>query len=263
MTLENLTPEQLDATAAALQASGRFDEYLEMTEALVALYPQRADVHLHRARALGFGAGRRAEALREVEVATRLVREEPQDLMRLAAVLLAFDLIEGVDEYVERAVRAAGLDSAADEPSLPYLAGVAASARGEDPAAQTLLEAAVTGDPREPDYVRDLARLYVRIGQTDRARAVATRALEASPRDERLRRLASSVPAEAHADPWRAAVAEVLDGQADGLLCPVYGDGELVWTPAVSRVAGERIYRLYCPMCGAEVEVNVEAPGAV
>jgi tetratricopeptide (TPR) repeat protein len=186
MTSEKLTPEKLDETAAALQASGRLDEYVEMTEALVALYPQRADVHLHRARALAFGAGRRAEALGEVEVATRLVREEPQDLMRLAAVLLALDNIEEVDEYVERAVRAAGLDSATDEPGLAYLAGVAASVRGQDPAAQTLLEAAVAGDPREPDYARDLARLYVRIGRTDRARAVTTRALEASPRDDRL-----------------------------------------------------------------------------
>jgi tetratricopeptide (TPR) repeat protein len=256
------TPEKLDQTAAELQAGGRWDEYLELTGALVEQYPQRADVHLHRARALTFGAGRPEEGLVEVQLATLLTQDEAPELMRLAAVRLSLGVTEGVDEYIERAVRAAGLGSAAEDPSLAYLAGTAALAHDETAVAQALLEAAVAGDPWERDYVRDLARLYVRLGHTDRARAIATRALEASPDDERLQRLAHPVPAEVHGDAWRVAATQALDGRAGGLLCPVYGDGELAWTEAAPRVAGERRYRLYCPLCGAEVVVNLEPTDA-
>lgn len=256
------TPEKLDQTAAELQAGGRWDEYLELTGALVTQYPQRADVHLHRARALAFGAGRRDEGFAEVELAAQLVQEDAPDLMRLAAVRLSLGDTEGVEGYIERAVRSAGLGSAAEDPSLAYLAGTAALARNETAVAQPLFEAAVAGDPWDPDYVRDLARLYVGLGHTDQARAIATRALQASPEDERLQRLARPVPSKVHGDAWRAAATKALSGEAGGLLCPVYGDGELVWTEAPSRVVGGRRYRLYCPLCGAEVEVDVEPPPA-
>ena len=118
----------------------------------------------------------------------------------------------------------------------------------------------MAGDPVEPDYARDLARMYIRIGETDRARSVAERAREATPGDERLQRLATYVPAEAHAEAWNSAVARALDGNAEGLRCPVHGDGELVWNQVPAQVVGEDRYRLDCPMCGAEVAVSVEAP---
>ena len=254
----NLTPEQLDETAAALLSRGSFDEYLEVTARLVRAHPNRTDVHLHRARALAFGTDRRDEALREIDAAEVLVGDDPRDLIRIAALLLALHETSRVDEYVDRAVKAADLSSARDDPSLAYLAGMAASARGEDDAALTLLEIAVAGQPREPDYARDLARMYIRVGGTDRARAVAARALESNPGDERLQRLAKAVPAEVHAEAWNTAVARALDGKAAGLRCPVYGDGELVWKRVASTVVGEDRYRMYCPMCGAEVAVNVQ-----
>jgi tetratricopeptide (TPR) repeat protein len=256
-----MTPEELDQAAAALQSIGRWDEYLDLTEGLVARYPERADVHLHRARALAFGGGDRHDAaLAEVEVAARVVREEPQDLMRLAAVRLSLGETEGVNGYLERATRAAGLSSPTGDPSLAYLAGLAALVRRDDAAAQPLLEAAITGNPREADYARDLARLYIRVGRDDRARAVAARALEASPDDERLRRLADPVSPTVHAEAWLAAATQALAGQLDDLLCPSHSDGKLVWEQVASEVSGARRYRLYCPMCGAEVTLEFDAP---
>jgi tetratricopeptide (TPR) repeat protein len=254
----NLTPEQLDETAAALLSKGKFHEYLEITEMLVRDHPSRADVHLHRARALAFGADRRDEALHEIDAAERLAGDDPRNLMRIGALLLAIDETNRVDGYVDRAVKAAGLGSARDDPNLAYLAGMAASARGDDDAALALLEVAVAGHPREPDYARDLARTYIRVGHTERARAVAARARESNPGDERLERLANPVPAEAHAEAWNRAVERALDGNAAGIHCPVYGDGELVWKPIASPAASEQRYRMHCPMCGAEVEVNVQ-----
>ena len=258
----DLSPVELDEAAAALEASDKMDEYLALTEALVRESPARADVHLHRARALAFGANRREEALEQVQLAADLVTEDAPELMRLAAVLHSLGEPERVDEYVQRAVACAGLSDASEETSLAYLAGMSAAARGDDDRAVELLEAAVGRRPRDAWYAIDLARLYIRRGDRQRAEGLAAAALRYFPADERLRRIADPADAATHIDAWNAAVVQVLEGTTSSLRCPAHDDGDLVWEPVPAIDASVERHRLYCPHCGAEVRVDVDSAGA-
>jgi hypothetical protein len=258
-----MTPEELDQTAADLQAREAWDEYLALTQDLVGRYPKRADVHLHRARALVFGADRRDDGLLEAQTAEEVVTEDFADLMRLVAVLNSLGQVEKLGEYLDRAASAAsasGQEGLTKEPGFAYVAGMVKVSQGDDRSARPLLEIANIADPLQARWAIDLARLYVRDGYLAAASSIAARALPGSPDDDRLRRLAEPGDAKAHHQAWGDAVVAAIDGHLDGVMCPVHGDGQLVWAEVDANADGHRKHRLYCPLCGAGVNVE-EEPG--
>jgi len=221
--------------------------------------PNGPTCHLHRARALAFGADRPAEAVEAINVAIRLAPDDSAHLLRAAALLLALGELDSAEACLKQATARGGLSNQRDDPGLACLSGMLAAARSEHASAAELLEVAVEGQPQNPDYAADLARLYVKLGQRDRARSVASKALQDGPGNEALSRLAAMARAEKRTDAWLAAATSALDGAPAGLRCPEYDDGELVWEAVEPIAAGGDRYRLYCPACGAEVVVDVDA----
>lgn len=244
-----LTVSEVTERSHRLLKERRDQENLALLEGAVARFPEDPEVRLLYASALV--PFRPQDAPAEIEVAVELASEDPWQLKRAASLMYYLSEFTASKTYLTRAAEHAG-DDAVLAGEIANLAAKLAVVAGEDAMAGELFELAVSTDPHDEWFVRDLASFLAEHGRVAEALEVIELGLGRVTDSARLEALKRHLSAE---ESWKPVVRLVMQGKTQGISCPLNNDGILV-VEEEGAATKPATLRVSCPSCGAEIFIK-------